>query len=357
MATNISRERRNTLPIIHTRGTYYQVGYDVINFPHYIRELQGTADGARLPFYDLMVLHMPQRNRASGLIDLGRGDQDYPPSPPAGGVDFGCSSVSLNLEDEVLLGHTEDASGELLNHSYIVSAQVREEEGQGRWGTREEHFTAFCYAGHLPGYCMGFNHHGIVYSVNVLIPQHIFSGKTPRHFLCRALLSAENMAALHTILKDEGVGAADGFSVNVAMMSEDGSHTFHNLEVGTTGRGDRCSQFSVQVLNTGDHLLHTNTYLHLDIPEQEGSLVLESSKQRHARERECPAPRTQQLLIDLLSDTHDPTHPIFRTSDKSFMTIALGLFDLLKKTWTIWIKNPKLNDPLFSLPLTFKWDP
>ncbi|KAG7175573.1 putative Acyl-coenzyme A:6-aminopenicillanic acid acyl-transferase-containing protein 1 [Homarus americanus] len=314
MATNISRERRNTLPIIHTRGTYYQVGYDVghtfrcliedylsaikeshsallakfssgegkaaynatlamlqINFPHYIRELQGTADGARLPFYD------------------------------------------------VLLGHTEDASGELLNHSYIVSAQVREEEGQGRWGTREEHFTAFCYAGHLPGYCMGFNHHGIVYSVNSIMIHSLLYHPTARHFLCRALLSAENMAALHTILKDEGVGAADGFSVNVAMMSEDGSHTFHNLE--------------------------------------EGSLVLESSKQRHARERECPAPRTQQLLIDLLSDTHDPTHPIFRTSDKSFMTIALGLFDLLKKTWTIWIKNPKLNDPLFSLPLTFKWDP
>lgn len=86
-------ERRNAIPVIYTSGTYYEVGFDVgrtfrgliqdylassvwlretllpayeteagraaydetlpvlkENFPQYLRELQGTADGAQVPF-------------------------------------------------------------------------------------------------------------------------------------------------------------------------------------------------------------------------------------------------------------------------------------------------------------------
>ncbi|KAF2349520.1 hypothetical protein FHG87_019725 [Trinorchestia longiramus] len=86
--------RRNAIPILYTSGTYYDVGYDVgrtfrgliedflenfdffqksllpayatpqgkaayesglavarKNFPQYVREIQGTADGARVEFH------------------------------------------------------------------------------------------------------------------------------------------------------------------------------------------------------------------------------------------------------------------------------------------------------------------
>nr|CAD7204674.1 unnamed protein product [Timema douglasi] len=86
--------RRNSIPVIYTRGTHYQVGFDVgrtfsgliqsfvaacgplnkeflplyetdagkkvyqetldavqHNFPQYIKELQGTADGSKVPFH------------------------------------------------------------------------------------------------------------------------------------------------------------------------------------------------------------------------------------------------------------------------------------------------------------------
>lgn len=79
---------------------------------------------------------------------------------------------------QVLLGHTEDALKDTLNNVYIVSATISEEEPQGKLGTQKENFTAFCYAGDLPGFCSGYNSHGLVFSVNVIRPRRVLSGKT-----------------------------------------------------------------------------------------------------------------------------------------------------------------------------------
>ena len=49
---------------------------------------------------------------------------------------------------------------------------------QGRLGVNKEHFTALCYAGHLPGFCMGFNRHGFVFTINVIRPIDLIVGKT-----------------------------------------------------------------------------------------------------------------------------------------------------------------------------------
>lgn len=53
------------------------------------------------------------------------------------------------------------------NYIKIIKLQVKEEK-----------FTSLCYAGHLPGYTMGFNHHGLVYSINTLSARYLQSGKT-----------------------------------------------------------------------------------------------------------------------------------------------------------------------------------
>ncbi|RXG58749.1 hypothetical protein Avbf_16220 [Armadillidium vulgare] len=184
-----------------------------INFPHYVRELQGTADGAKVPFY------------------------------------------------QVTLGHTEDALPGTLNHMYIVSAHIKEDTPQGKWKSKEEGFIALCYAGHLPGFCMGYNHHGFVYSVNVIFPKNVLAGKTPRHFITRALLSAESMVEAQNILRDRGVGSADAFSVNMIFTKQEGDHVFHNAEVGPA---EDCleSPLSVLTISPGEFLVHTNTYVY-----------------------------------------------------------------------------------------------
>lgn len=59
-----------------------------------------------------------------------------------------------------------------MNHWYIVDVHVIEK------GYREEKFTSLCYAGFLPGYTMGYNHHGLVYSINTLSAAALRPGKT-----------------------------------------------------------------------------------------------------------------------------------------------------------------------------------
>lgn len=41
---------------------------------------------------------------------------------------------------------------------------------------------------------------------------------TARHFITRALLSAENFVQAQQILRDTGVGAADGCSINMTFI-------------------------------------------------------------------------------------------------------------------------------------------
>ncbi|KAK8720004.1 hypothetical protein OTU49_013634 [Cherax quadricarinatus] len=377
--------RRNALPILYTSGSYYDVGYDVgrtfrgiiedflgsfkelhevllpafdtaegrasydltlaslqQNYPHYLRELQGTADGAHVPFHHLMLLHMDR------IVPMNSGKTLSADSN-------GCSSVCVNYDGQVLLGHTEDALPEFLNHVYLVSAHITEAEPQGKWGTRCEGFTALCYAGYLPGFCMGYNHHGLVYSINVIQPQRVISGKTPRHFVCRALLSAKTMETAQQILRDRGTGVADGFSVNMSFTMQEGDHLFHNAEVGPADNADE-SQLSILTLSPGEHLLHTNKYLRLAVAEDDG-LCSVSSNHRHARASACCVPDTRAALLALLSDTHDPLYPFFREGGNPdfIKTVTLGIFDLVEKTWSIWMRNPRTSDPLLTLPLLFTW--
>jgi len=379
--------RRNALPILYTRGTYYEVGFDVgrtfrgiiedfletfselkesylpayetpegkaaydstlkmleENFPHYVREIQGTADGARVPFHHLMLMHMDQ------IVPMNSG------KARSAGTN-GCSSIICNYEDQVLLGHTEDALPDTLNHIYLVNARIEEETPQGKYGTKEEAFTALCYAGHLPGFCMGFNRHGLVFSVNVISPAKVLAGKTPRHILCRTLLSAENMVQAQKILKDVGVGSADGVSINMTFTQQEGLPIFHNAEVGPAD-GVTESPLSILNISKGEHLVHTNKYLRLTDIVEDAGLCMESSNHRHTRAGALCSPDSVNALLSILSDTDDKEYPFFREGGlPDFVkTVTLGLFDITNKKWSFWMKNPRGCDPIFSIPLDFNWD-
>ncbi|XP_063863525.1 beta-alanyl-dopamine/carcinine hydrolase-like isoform X2 [Scylla paramamosain] len=315
------------------------------NYPHYVKELEGTADGAQVPFHQLMLLHVNDAVFMAAGLDLGE-IIDTP---------TGCSSLSINKEGQILLGHTEDALGELLNYVYIVSARIHDKP-RGRQATLDENFTALCYAGHLPGFCMGYNHHGLTFSINVICPRKVLAAKTPRHFLCRALLSAKTIGGAHDILRDEGTGSAHGFSVNMVFMHQDGDYLFENVEIGPA---ENCNEspLSIVTLSLGEHLLHTNKYLRLTNITEEDGKCMESSNLRHARASQFPAPKNCHDLLELLSDTEDSTFPFFREGSEKdpAKTVALGVFDLVKKTWTIWMRNPRTADPLLEIPLLFTW--
>ncbi|KAI5729384.1 hypothetical protein M8J76_001962 [Diaphorina citri] len=361
--------RRNCIPILYTRGTHYEVGFDVgrtfsgiiksfletsgplndtylplyetdagrrvydatlasvrENFPQYVEEIEGTADGAKVPFH-------------KGTV--------------------GCSSVCCNQKNEVVLGHTEDALSEVLNHIYFVSAHIISDKPRGRWAIKEEKFTSLCYAGHLPGFTMSYNNHGLVYSINVVSAKTLSAGKTPRFFLTRALLGTRNLEEAQSVLRDRGVGAADGFSVNMTFLNQEGNRLFHNAEVGPNQEGNPESAVNILTCSQGEFLFHCNKYLRLDVPEVIG-MMIDSSDRRQEVMDKLGAVKSKRDVISLLGDQtggkpNDGAHPIFRDEeDGRVKTVAVGIFDLEAKTWSIYTDNPKKSDPIVVLPLDIR---
>lgn len=376
--------RRQAIPILYTRGTHYDVGYDVgrtfaaliknflqlsgplndtylplyntdegrkvynetlesvkKSFPQYIRELEGTADGAQVEFHKLFLLHMDE---ILPVAVEGKNSINQP---------IGCSTVCVNEPDCEILAHTEDALSEVLNHYYFVSAHIISDSPQGKYNVTEERFTSLCYAGHLPGYTMNYNHHGLVFSINTLSANKLYSGKTPRHFITRALLSAENFVQAQQILRDNGVGAADGCSINMTFLKQDGDRLFHNAEMGPAERDQ--SQLNILTASPGEHIVHANMYLRLPVPEVNG-LIIDSSVERMKTFKSFHAPKTLNDVIRMLGDQSAKEHTVFREKDAKDVvkTVCVGIFDCRKRTWSLYSDNPKFNAPLMVMPLVIK---
>lgn len=376
--------RRQAIPILYTRGTHYDVGYDVgrtfaaviknflqlsgplndtylplyntdegrkvynetlesvkKSFPQYVRELEGTADGAQVEFHKLFLLHMDE---ILPVAVEGKNSINQP---------IGCSTVCVNEPDCEILAHTEDALSEVLNHYYFVSAHIVSDAPQGKYNVTEERFTSLCYAGHLPGYTMNYNHHGLVFSINTLSASKLYSGKTPRHFITRALLSAENFAQAQLILRDNGVGAADGCSVNMTFLKQEGDRLFHNAEMGPALKDQ--SQLNILTASPGENIVHANMYLRLPVPEVSG-LIVDSSVERMKTFKSFCAPKTLNDVIRMLGDQSAKEHTVFREKDAKDIvkTVCVGIFDCRKQTWSLYSDNPKFNAPLVVMPLVIK---
>ncbi|XP_050083525.1 uncharacterized protein LOC126570075 [Anopheles aquasalis] len=382
--TNIPR--RQAIPILYTRGTHYEVGYDVgrtfgaiiknflqlsgplnesylplyntdegrkvynatlesvkRSFPQYIRELEGTADGAQVEFHKLFLLHLDE------ILPVAVDGTNSINQP------IGCSTICVNEPDCEILAHTEDALSEVLNHYYFVSAHIVSDSPQGKYNVIEERFTSLCYAGHLPGYTMNYNHHGLVFSINTLSARTLVSGKTPRHFITRALLSAENFIQAQQILRDHGVGAADGCSINMTFLGQEGDRLFHNAEMGPATVGADQSHLNIFTASPGECIIHANKYLRLPVPEVNG-LIIDSSIERMKTFGCFQAPKTVHDVIKMLGDTSAREHTVFRENGPKdvIKTVCVGIFDCIKRTWTLYSDNPKFNAPLVVLPLTLR---
>nr|CAD7400886.1 unnamed protein product [Timema cristinae] len=252
------------LPLYETDAgkKVYQETLDAVqhNFPQYIKELQGTADGSK-----------------------------------------------------ELLGHTEDALAETLNHIYFVSAHIISDKPQGRWNVTEERFMSLCYAGHLPGFTMSYNHHGLVFSVNIIMAKTLAAGKTPRHFLTRALLASENFVQAQQVLRDAGCGSGDGASINMTFLNQEGDRLFHNAEVGPACGGAKESPLNILTASPHEHMFHANKYLRLQVPQHDGNIV-SSSDRRQAAFMKLPEPRSKQDMEIILGDQSDKEFSIFRES-------------------------------------------
>lgn len=386
MSQSDKKKRPNAIRIIHVKGDYYDVGFEVgrtfsslindfvnknetlnnsyipvyntpegkknydltvdslrKNFPQYVRELEGTADGAQVPFHKLMLLHI---------------DDILPKSvkKPVNDIIAGCSTIISNHRGQEILGHNEDALKETLNNFYFVSAHITSPEPQGKWKVKEEKFTSLCYAGTLPGFTMSYNHHGMVYSVNIVWAKNLIAGKTPRAFLMRSLCAAENYSQAIDMLKDCGTGIADGASVNMTFLKGPGPRTFYNVEVAPSIVNDKESIISIVAAKEGETIIHTNSFLRLQ-EEESKDFPKPSCDHRERRINGLSPAKSYQDVANILGDEEDKDYPIFRESGKKdtlVKTIATGIFNCTNLTWSLYSDNPKINEPLVVLPILLK---
>ncbi|XP_055389503.1 beta-alanyl-dopamine/carcinine hydrolase [Condylostylus longicornis] len=382
--------RRHAIPILYTRGTHYDVGFDmgrtfasIINnfvdifeplnkeylplyetpkgkeaydqtldtvkksFPQYIRELEGIADGAKVEFHKLFLLHMDE------ILPQSLKNENSVQAAPVG-----CSTIIVNHEDCRILAHTEDALTETLNNYYFVVAHIINDTPQGKYNVKEEKFMSLCYAGHLPGYTMNYNHHGLVFSINTISATYLRSGKTPRHILTRSLLSSDSYEQALTILKDSGIGAADACSINLTFLKNNDAKMCYNIEMGPVDGDGTESQLDIREIPIGDHSFHCNKYLRLQVPEVNPYMV-DSSDSRMKAFKSYEIPKTKEDVKNMLGDTSGGEHCVFRDNgdvNELVKTIAVGVFDLEAKTYELYSDNPRYNEPHVVIPLVIKED-
>lgn len=60
------------------------------------------------------------------------------------------------------------------------------------------------------------------------------------------------------ILRDNGVGAADGCSINMTFLNQEGDRLFHNAEMGPADPNQNQSQLNILTLSPGEFMLHCN---------------------------------------------------------------------------------------------------
>lgn len=114
------------------------------------------------------------------------------------------------------------------------------------------------------------------------------------------------------------------------------------------------SQLNIFTASPGECLIHCNKYQRLKVDEVNG-LIIDSSIARLETFCKYTKPSTKDDVIQMLGDESHKVHTVFRTGDTNpVLTVAVGIFDCLTRTWSLYADNPKYNDPLVVLPLVIK---
>jgi len=287
-ALNASADARRAAGVLEAAGR--------AAFPEFMREVDGIAAGADVPFEQVWLWNC-------------RGDV-------AGGGDqtrsalAGCTTVLLPGSDAEpgIIGHNEDDQPELNGHCFI--ARIEPDNGPA--------FTSFYSPGLLPGHTFAVNDAGLVQTINHIRPRNQGPG-VPRHLIARAILAQTSLDDAVAILTRQD--RASGFHHNLGMA---GDNRLLSVEAPASG----CSVAVIQHLAS----VHSNHLIHppfSDIDQE----ITPSSRDRLVRAR--------TLITEGALDTHDPLVvltdrgcaglPIYRkgeiSSDPGY-TLATAIFEI-----------------------------
>ncbi|XP_041347090.1 uncharacterized protein LOC121366908 [Gigantopelta aegis] len=244
------------------------------NFPQYVDEIKGTAQGVGLPFERLFLLNM-ERDIVDG---------------------HGCSTVLINNPDVKLMGHNEDSNPVVQHHGYMVNVAIENQAGRV-----EEQFMGMCYPGKLPGNTIFINHHGLVMAINnIRINDPLTT--TPSQIVLRAMMAAKYLDDLVTILTNKGIGCAAGMAVNVWSLNN--LDTPSVIELCPSDTKSSCHVIKIE----------EPSYYHLNMYRYRGEELLPKtcSVRRTERLKELSPTRCFADIRDILGDTEVKDYPLYR---------------------------------------------
>jgi len=351
------------LPILHVRGNHYEVGHQIGStfreyiqqyvssapllteklparlatdrgrealaeteahlrsvVPQYIRELEGMAEGAGVPFHLLLL------NNAADAIPLLEGESEV--------VSGGCTTVIVTREGGGILGHNEDGPPAAVNRTFMVHVTIPGDSGRG------EEFQAFYYPGSLPGRCFGVTAAGLVWSLNSVSPKETGSGGITHPFLARHLAGAGLEATLELAAQ-----SANGCSLNMFQM---GSGSASNLEVSH-------NNYSLVDIPPDTVYFHCNKYLRPGV-EETHDIHVKSSIARHKvlddlSQGHTATDVTMSEVRKWLGDSSHPSLPIYRdgtSCEDVLVTTATGIFDMAAGKMEVYVGNPATQEPIYT---------
>jgi hypothetical protein len=207
-------------------------------YPEYWESLRAMAEGANVPFDDLVLLNH-------------RGD--------IGTEDWGCTDVSFIDRDKAIFAHNEDGEAELQDHSFLLTLLLEKEPAT----------TAFWFPGFLPSNTFGLNEYGVVWGIDAIRVAKP-SDDPGRHFVSNGLQKCHTIAEVITYLSNHP--SAGGFTYNVGQIGKDPSVAQIESAAG------RHAIVTMKDPRSADLLWHTNhlRYLpsSLDLPPKGGSSMV-----------------------------------------------------------------------------------
>jgi len=294
-------------------------------YPRYVDELRGLSDGAGIDFNQVMLSNL----EPDLLLYLYPDDNDISK----------CSDVLLHPSSPsttYLHGHNEDDSEYFQSLNFLLRTTPSTSPSS-------VNFTAYIYAGQLPGNAFGFTSSGLSVSINSLFPNQTldpFSGAA-QYFIMRDLLESTSLNDL--IFRATQFPSFSGFSLNAASLNE---KRLLNMEVAP---GELYSVRSINALKPGV-IGHFNMYLYLNGSVEQQ--VDTSSEARLNRFNEMEGEISMESGVrGFLGDTANARYPVYRTGDSDdTVTLATVVYDLTQKQVAIYVGNPKTALPLYVLP-------
>ena len=296
-------------------------------YPEYMTELRGVAEGAGVNFTSIFATNLRQEFELAAA----------PGSAGQGASPDHCTDYAVNRRSagHYFMIHNEDCGANDVGYTFLANVTVA--------GRR---FVAYTYMGDLATGAFGYVPENFAFTLNYVPPAHadLQDHGLGRGFISRALLDARDYPEALRIVKETPMIGGHNYQI---------TNLVHGEEVVTNTEVFHTETYTHEIKDSSA-MLHANTYEFLKVDQ----LVDWGSYARLLRGKQMypNGPNTVDEAILFLGDTYNTSYPVFhrdlRTDLTRLWTLCTVHFNLMDKTYEIFLGNPQMKNKVFGGPLS-----